>query len=58
MGDLALEPARLDGGHHPALGLDLGEEAFGLPLEPVGKRLDEVGAAQRIGDAGHARLIG
>ena len=45
LGDLAHLKAVLDRFHHPAEILDLAEVLVGLPLELVGQRLDEVGAA-------------
>ena len=56
--DLPLEPARLDPGHHAPLRLDLGEEPFGLALEPIGQCLDEIGTAEGVLHVGHAGLVG
>ena len=46
--DLALEVAGLDAGHDAAERVDLLEDLLGLALQPVGQRLDEVRARQRI----------
>ncbi len=37
--------------------LDGGEDGLRLGLHPVGQRLDVPGAAQRVGDVGHAGLL-
>ena len=39
-------------------GGDLGEQFLGLSLHLVGEGLDEVGAAERIGDRRQPRLVG
>src|SRR5437763_58251 len=58
LGDPALHPARLDGGHGAAPFVHLGHDAPGLLLHPVRQRLHVVGAAQRVRDGRDAGLVG
>ena len=57
VGDLRLRVALLDGGDHAAAAIDLVEIRLGLRLDPVGQLLDEVRAAERVGDARRAGLV-
>ena len=57
VGDLALGVVLLDRRDHPAELVDLREIAVGLGLEPVGQRLDEIGAAQGVDRVRHAGLV-
>ena len=49
VGDQALQVAVLDGAHHAAVRLEVVHDLDDLLLGRVGERLDEVGAAERIG---------
>ncbi len=42
---------------HPAELVDLGEVLIAAALHLVGERLDEVGAAERVGGGGDAGLV-
>jgi hypothetical protein len=57
LGDLALRIALLDGAHDAAHRVDLVDVGPGRGLDLIGQRLDEVAAAQRIGDCGDAALL-
>src|SRR5690606_34396231 len=56
-GDLPLEVAQLDAAHHAADAVHLGEDLLRLALEPVGERLDVVGAGERVDRVGDAGLV-
>src|SRR3954447_799021 len=58
VGDLALREVLLDRVDHAAELVDAREVRVGLPLELVGERLHEVGAAERVDGVRHAGLVG
>src|SRR6476659_100605 len=58
VGDLLLRVARLYGGNHAAVSVDLVDVAPNLPLDLVGQRLDEPRSAQRVDRVGHTCLGG
>ena len=57
IGDLALRIAALDRLHHPAQLVDLGEVLIRQLLHPIGQRLHEIRAAERIDRVRHPRLV-
>jgi hypothetical protein len=57
-GDLALEVAHLDPRHDAAEPVDLREDLLRLRFQPVGQRLDVVGAGERVDGVGHPGLEG
>ena len=64
LGDLALEPSRLDGAEHAfeeravAEPVEVVEHGLGLALHLVGELLDEPRAAERVGHVRDAGLVG
>ncbi len=58
VGDQALQISILDGADHPAVALQVVHDLDDPSLGGIGERLYEVGAAKRVGDAGHAAFIG
>ena len=58
VGDQALQVAVLDRADHSAVPLEVIHDLDDAGLGGVGQRLDEVGAAERVGDAGHAGFVG
>ena len=58
VGDQPLQVAVLDGTDHPAVLLEIGHDRDDAFLGGIGQRLDEVGAAQRVGHPGHPGLVG